>query len=296
MVAVGGTGCRALLKLPNTLRLHDAHHLHGALDRPADVGLLTVSNHVATIDDPGLLAAMVPVGSLFRGGGHFRWGVCAEDVCFRPGSVIERFAAVSQVLPIVRGGGVWQPELLPIIDKLREGRWVHFFPEGIVRQDGHVRPFRRGVGRIVAALAGAAADQPPEPAASSSSAPSPAAERGAPSARPHEERLLVIPFYHEGCERIQPTTPTSTTVFSRTPEFGVPVHVIFGEPLDLRQAVGRHLDLAREPPFDRRPELVFELVAHVLEEEVRALQAELHRRLAREEQEAAAAAGRESQT
>ena len=34
-----------------------------------------------------------------------------------------------------------------------------------------------------------------------------------------------------------------------------------------------------EPPFDRRPELLFEIISHVLEEEVRRLQHELERRL-----------------
>ena len=35
----------------------------------------------------------------------------------------------------------------------------------------------------------------------------------------------------------------------------------------------------RLPPFDRRPELLYEVVAHTLEEEVRSLRTRLHLRL-----------------
>ena len=29
---------------------------------------------------------------------------------------------------------------------------VHYFPEGKIRQDGRLHPFRRGVGRLVASI------------------------------------------------------------------------------------------------------------------------------------------------
>ena len=57
-----------------------------------------------------------------------------------------------QVLPVRRGAGVWQPELDTVVAKLRGGQWVHYFPEVKIRQDGHVHLFRRGVGRLVAAV------------------------------------------------------------------------------------------------------------------------------------------------
>ena len=55
------------------------------------------------------------------------------------------------------------------------------------------------------------------------------------------------------------------------------VHVIFGKPVDL----SRYLSLRSTPPFDRHPELLFEVIAHTLEEEVRGLRDELNRRLGR---------------
>jgi hypothetical protein len=35
-----------------------------------------------------------------------------------------------------------QPELDTLICKLREGDWVHYFPEGKISQDGDVHMFR----------------------------------------------------------------------------------------------------------------------------------------------------------
>ena len=61
--------------------------------------------------------------------------------------------------------------------------------------------FRRGVGRIVAAVA-----------------------------EPHA--LRVVPYYHTGAEQVQPTSAESTSFFSY-PKLGTPIHVIFGAPLDL---------------------------------------------------------------
>lgn len=120
---------------------------------------------------------------------------------------------------------------------------VHYFPEGKIRQDGRVHPFRRGVGRIVAAI-----DEP--------------------------SRLLVLPFYHTGNDKLQPTTPTSTQIFTR-PNLGTDIHVIIGPPVDLTPL----LALRSSPPFDKRPALLYEVIAHTLEDEVRRLRGELHRRL-----------------
>lgn len=272
MVAVGGTAVRTIFHSTNTVHVHNEHHLHDALRRRDGAGLLTVSNHISTIDDPALLSAIVPQSSLLRGASHFRWAVCAHDVCFKPGSWLNIFAAASQTLPIVRGAGVWQPQVDAIIDKLRAGRWVHYFPEGKIRQDGAVHLFRRGVGRIVAE-----ALQPPPPAAAepvAEAAARPSAATGIVPVSSSPERLVVLPFYHEGNETIQPTSPTSTAVFSKRPGTGVDVHVIFGAPLDLT----RYASMLREPAHARAPERLFELVAKELEEEARRLKRELHRR------------------
>ncbi|KAL1521223.1 hypothetical protein AB1Y20_022772 [Prymnesium parvum] len=255
LIASGGAASHAVMRGLNSLSVHNAHHLHDSLRRPPGVGLLTVSNHKATCDDPQLLAALVPPAFLLRGASQYRWGVCAKDVCFKEGHWLSYFADACKVLPIDRTGttgGVWQPEIDAIIRKLRAGEWVHYFPEGRIKQDGEVHMFRRGVGRLVAAVR-------------------------------QSERLRVLPFYIHGTDVLQPSAhggaPPSLgpgTVLTR-PQLGTPLHVIFGAPVDLSAYVA----MQDQPPFDKRPELLFEIIAHVLEEEVRALQRELERRLAR---------------
>ena len=63
--------------------------------------------------------------------------MCAKDVCFKEGHWISYFADACKVMPIDRNGatgGVWQPEMEAVLDKLRAGHWVHYFPEGRIRQ------------------------------------------------------------------------------------------------------------------------------------------------------------------
>jgi len=245
---IGSVGlvCRAFLHGLNTFTVHGRHHLDNALARPKGTALLSVSNHIATIDDPHVLSSLVPVRTLLHGASEMRWGVCASDVCFREGSSLSRLAECAKVLPLQRQGGIWQQELDTIIAKLAAGEWVHYFPEGKIRQDGRIHPFRRGVGRLVASVGEG------------------------------DDAVQVLPFYHVGADEIQPTSPSAGTIIT-WPNLGREVHVIFGPPVDL----SRLLAMRSEPPFDRRPELLYEVIAHTLEEEVRELRGELHRRLGR---------------
>lgn len=264
VIPVVGGAARLFVRGVNDLTLHDAHHLHAGLQRPAGTGMLTVSNHISTMDDPGLLAAIVPLRTLCDPDA-MRWGVCAEDVCFRPGSWIERCASTAKVLPVVRGGGVRQPELDGVAAKLQAGQWVHYFPEGSIRQDGKVHRFRRGVGRIVAAVAELGTEEAELGAERSQGAGGPLA-------------LRVVPYYHTGADQVQPTSAESTSFFS-FPKLGTPIHVIFGAPLDLAPL----LALRGRPPYKQRPELLYERIALALEEEVKGLQRELAVRLAAEQ-------------
>lgn len=124
-VAIGlvGSVCRLFIRGGNNLTIHDGHHLESSLSRPSGTALLSVSNHIATIDDPHLLASIVPLRTLYNGASQMRWGVCGDDVCFRPGTLLCRFSDAAKVLPVRRGAGIWQSELDGIIEKLRAGDW-----------------------------------------------------------------------------------------------------------------------------------------------------------------------------
>lgn len=88
--------------------------------------------------------------TLLSCGSRYRWGVCAKDVCFKEGHWISLFANACKVLPVDRSGttgGVWQPEMDAIIAKLQAGEWVHYFPEGRIKQAGdelHIYAYQYG--------------------------------------------------------------------------------------------------------------------------------------------------------
>ena len=44
--------------------------------------MIAVSNHVSSIDDPGVVAALMPLSTTFDTN-NFRWTACATDRCFK---------------------------------------------------------------------------------------------------------------------------------------------------------------------------------------------------------------------
>lgn len=66
--------------LTNTT-IHDSHHLLEAMHRPSGQPLITVSNHVAALDDPLVTSALLPLSS-FLSPAAVRWTLCATDRCF----------------------------------------------------------------------------------------------------------------------------------------------------------------------------------------------------------------------
>lgn len=155
--------------------LNSTHIEGGALfrsavaNRPRGQGLVTVSNHVSAVDDPAVLAAMLPWGFTSQPD-RIRWTLCATDRCFRTPLLASFFKHV-KVLPVERGRGVMQPAMAAVARKVDAGKWVHMFPEGTRSPTGRLQPLRAGVGRLVA-----------EP-------------RRAP---------LLLPLYHVGMERVLP--------------------------------------------------------------------------------------------
>ena len=195
---LGGTSLvgKVLLQGANRVQVHGrAHWLAAVLARPPGRGLMTVSNHLSTFDDPFLVSAMLPWAFFLTEPQHglTRWAMCAEDVCFR-NKFFNAWLLNGKVLPVVRGAGLKQPVLDKVSELLQRGDWVHVFPEGGIVRTGSLGPLKWGTAK---ALCGAA-DNPP----------------------------LVVPMYHRGNQEIMP----KGAVLPRT---GRTTTVVVGEPVDL---------------------------------------------------------------
>ncbi|ORX67053.1 hypothetical protein DL89DRAFT_259590 [Linderina pennispora] len=59
------------------------------------------------------------------------------------------FFAYGQTIPTIRGAGIHQLGMEIALQRLRENRWVHVFPEGKVNQDDSLLRLKWGVGRLI---------------------------------------------------------------------------------------------------------------------------------------------------
>jgi len=62
---------------------------------------------------------------------HHRWSAAAQEVCFT-GDLHSLFFSLGKTFPIIRGKGIYQPAMDFALDLIRDGQWLHFFPEGKV--------------------------------------------------------------------------------------------------------------------------------------------------------------------
>ncbi|XP_059652400.1 uncharacterized protein LOC132299663 [Cornus florida] len=191
-VPVLGNVCHVFMNGLNHVQIYGAEKLHQALlHRPKNKPLITVSNHVASLDDPLVIASLLPKSALFNPH-SLRWTLCATDRCFRNPATSAFFRFV-KVLPVSRGDGIYQKGMDVAISKLNRGGWVHIFPEGSRSRDGGrtVGSAKRGVGRLVLD-----ADNIP----------------------------MVVPFVHTGMQEIMPIGATF-------PRIGKTVTVLIGDPI-----------------------------------------------------------------
>ncbi|KAH8981220.1 acyltransferase-domain-containing protein [Lactarius hatsudake] len=160
-VAAIGLSCKTYLHSGLcSISVRGLPHLLEALNSPErqnGQGLVTVSNHLSTLDDPltwGILPARMYLQSRMT-----RWTLGASDIMFT-NPVFSAFFRKGQVLETFRGTGVYQPALDTAIEKLRAGAWIHLFAEGKVCQPhtyatdpqtgrARLRRFKWGIGRIV---------------------------------------------------------------------------------------------------------------------------------------------------
>lgn len=200
-VPVLGNACHVFMHGLNHVQIYGAEKLHMALlQRPQGKPLITVSNHVAAVDDPLLIASLLPP-SVMLDARNIRWTLCATDRCFK-NPVLSTFFSCVKVLPVARGDGIYQKGMDMAISKLNNGGWVHIFPEGSRSRDGGrtMGSPKRGIGRLVMD-----ADNIP----------------------------LVVPIVHTGMQDIMP-------IGTHFPKVGKKVTVIIGDPIPLDDlAIGK---------------------------------------------------------
>ncbi|KAJ6510158.1 acyltransferase-domain-containing protein, partial [Mycena vitilis] len=147
--------CRAALNTIATVSVHGLPHLEAALSAARTNGLVTVANHISTLDDP-LTWGVVPT-KYFLSSRTTRWTLGASDVMFT-NPLFSAFFRRGQVLETFRGVGIYQPSVDAAIEKLNAGNWVHFFSEGKINQPqtytqhagvAHLPRFKWGVGRVL---------------------------------------------------------------------------------------------------------------------------------------------------
>ncbi|KAG1715962.1 hypothetical protein ID866_1186 [Astraeus odoratus] len=160
VITATGLTCKAFLNsglcsitISNLSVLLDA--LQCETRRHRGQGVVTVSNHLSTLDDPVVWGALP--ARFYLSPHTNRWVLGASDIIFT-NLVFSAFFHQGQVIETFRGKGVFQPALDTAIDKLNNGHWVHLFSEGAVRQPAsypqingvtHLPRFKWGIGRIL---------------------------------------------------------------------------------------------------------------------------------------------------
>uniref|UniRef100_A0A0D9V9W5 Phospholipid/glycerol acyltransferase domain-containing protein n=1 Tax=Leersia perrieri TaxID=77586 RepID=A0A0D9V9W5_9ORYZ len=198
-----GNACHVFMHGLNSVQIYGAEKLQQALqERPKGKPLLTVSNHVAAMDDPFVIASILPPSVMLEAQ-KLRWTLCATDRCFT-NPILSTFFKSVKVLPVSRGDGIYQKGMDLALSKLNNGGWVHIFPEGSRSKDGGktIAPAKRGVGRLVMD-----ADSLP----------------------------VVIPFVHTGMQDIMP-------VGKRIPRAGKRVIVVVGDPINFDDLIIHNSD------------------------------------------------------
>jgi monolysocardiolipin acyltransferase len=149
------------------------------------------------VDDPGLWGSL-KLRQMWNKGA-MRWGLAAQDFCFTE-KAHARFFLYGQGIPVERGGGVYQPAIDMCIEKLRQGSWVHVFPEGKVNETKEPIRLKWGVGRMIHEL---------------------------------PQLPMVIPIWHIGMDKLMPNTPPYVL------KVGQKVTLNFGQPIDLTETITR---------------------------------------------------------
>jgi len=194
----------------NKVKVHNREVLVDLLNkRPQGQGLLTVSNHCSCIDDPLIWAHLE---ARYYTPKRMRHVSAASDVCFTR-DIYAKFFSVGQVLPVVRGDGVYQKGMDFMVEKLNLGQWCHHFPEGKINATHEYLRLKWGVGRLIS-------DSQMTP--------------------------LVLPMWHVGMDSILPNKKPYI------PQIRKQVTVLIGQPLDFTSEVELLKSLKKTPTEIRK--------------------------------------------
>ena len=97
-----------LFRVLNSLKIINGELLWKYLfKRENNRPLLTVSNHMSMLDDPGLIGALLPYWRLKPN--QVRWSICTEDMFFVAGGKMVPMFSGGNVYPLDRTGSLEQP-------------------------------------------------------------------------------------------------------------------------------------------------------------------------------------------
>ncbi|GER47025.1 phospholipid/glycerol acyltransferase family protein [Striga asiatica] len=115
-----GAFAKSVANLLNTTTVYNAETLlHLVRHRPPAVPLITVSNHMSTLDDPLMWGFKgFPIADADLG----RWVLAAEDICFK-NPLYSYCFRLGKCIPITRGGGIYQPHMDEALERLADGAW-----------------------------------------------------------------------------------------------------------------------------------------------------------------------------
>ncbi|CCM00200.1 uncharacterized protein FIBRA_02228 [Fibroporia radiculosa] len=213
-VTAVGLLCKTFLNIGycSSVNVNGIENLYEALEsneRNNGRGVITVANHISTLDDP-VVWGVLPF-RFYLDSRMMRWTLGASDVMFTnpKGQIIETF----------RGRGIYQPAVDTAIEKLNQGDWIHLFCEGKVNQPAfnpHEDPtrllrFKWGVGRILME-----SNKPP----------------------------VIIPMWLTGFDQLMPERRQAPWKFFPRPRAALTI--TFGEPISIDELRERLEGIVRE--------------------------------------------------
>jgi monolysocardiolipin acyltransferase len=136
------------IKCLNKIKVHNRETLMKLVEeRDKKRSLITVTNHDSCLDDPLVIAGLLPM-KIFIGQKLCRWSLGAKEICHTT-KITSKIMCLGQVMPIVRGNGIYQIAINKAIDELNEGNWIHIFPEGRVNELKETIRYKWGVARLL---------------------------------------------------------------------------------------------------------------------------------------------------